>query len=554
MQNPSESESEDIHRARLEEVERDDDKRWSFHPTYTEFKLLLYVGVGNFLDAYDLLIINPVSTMLQYRLYGNDPIPGGIQGVLKASANIGNVIGQFLFGYMGDALGRKALYGKELMLIIFGTIMCLTTPTGWSNIRQLSPQNALIYLTIFRIIVGIGVGADYPVSACVISDRAVIKRRGAILAYVVANQGWGSLVGALATIVVLGCYKHVMDDKGETSKVDGAWRIVMGLSLIPAFGTLYWRLTLPESTRYIRSQHQSSSLDSAGAHDSDAPGSPAEGKLEADAEKDAGKDDTDGTAVHVAEVTRKTYFREAREYFSEWRHLKILIGTSMCWFLLDVAFYGINLNQNFVLQQIGFGGTTGTTWNKLFKITTGNIIVTALGFLPGYYATVLTIETLGRKWIQIQGFLLAGLFLAILASKFHTLSHASFIVCFALLQFFFNFGANMTIYIIPAEVFPTKYRAFGHGFSAAAGKAGALISALVFNQLSFSIGTDKVLWSASSLPPPCIPIAQLIVLRAVFFGCCMLGVFFSLLIPEVRGRDPDAILAQEIAEAANSKR
>lgn len=28
----------------------------------------------------------------------------------------------------------------------------------------------------------------------------------------------------------------------------------------------------------------------------------------------------------------------------------------------------------------------------------------------GYYASVLTIEILGRKWIQIQGFLLAGLF------------------------------------------------------------------------------------------------------------------------------------------------
>jgi MFS transporter, PHS family, inorganic phosphate transporter len=32
------------------------------------------------------------------------------------------------------------------------------------------------------------------------------------------------------------------------------WRIVIGLALIPAFGTLYQRLTLPESTRYIASQ------------------------------------------------------------------------------------------------------------------------------------------------------------------------------------------------------------------------------------------------------------------------------------------------------------
>lgn len=32
------------------------------------------------------------------------------------------------------------------------------------------------------------------------------------------------------------------------------WRIVIGLSLIPAFGTLYQRLTLPESTRFKESQ------------------------------------------------------------------------------------------------------------------------------------------------------------------------------------------------------------------------------------------------------------------------------------------------------------
>jgi hypothetical protein len=41
------------------------------------------------------------------------------------------------------------------------------------------------------------------------------------------------------------------------------------------------------------------------------------------------------------------------------------------------------LNQNVVLQQIGFDGKTGTPWEKLFKVSTGNIIITALGFVPG---------------------------------------------------------------------------------------------------------------------------------------------------------------------------
>ncbi|KAJ8515247.1 hypothetical protein ONZ45_g7288 [Pleurotus djamor] len=193
-----------------------------------------------------------------------------------------------------------------------------------------------------------------------------------------------------------------------------------------------------------------------------------------------------------------------------------------------VRFYGINLNQNVVLQQIGFDGSDGTAWERLFKIATGNIIITALGFVPGYYASILTIELIGRKILQIQGFLMAALFLGILAGRFHTLSTAAFIVNFALLQFFFNFGANTTTYCYPAEVFPTRYRAFAHGISAACGKAGAIISALAFNQLSKSIGTPNVLW--------------------IFFGCCIAGAGFSFLLPEVKGRDPDLIFIEEMKQ------
>ncbi|KIM74205.1 hypothetical protein PILCRDRAFT_48161, partial [Piloderma croceum F 1598] len=139
-----------------------------------------------------------------------------------------------------------------------------------------------------------------------------------------------------------------------------------------------------------------------------------------------------------------------------------------------------------------------------------------------------TIEELGRKWIQIQGFLPAALFLAILAGKFHTLSHAAFIVNFTLLQFFFNFGANSTTYCYPAELFPTRYRAFAHGISAASGKVGAIISASAFSTLSNKVGTPAILW--------------------IFFGSCIAGAVFSLLLPEVRGRNPDIILIEEMKE------
>ena len=47
--------------------------------------------------------------MLQYRLYGGASLPAGLQGFMKAAANIGSVIGQFGFGFAADYFGRKAI-------------------------------------------------------------------------------------------------------------------------------------------------------------------------------------------------------------------------------------------------------------------------------------------------------------------------------------------------------------------------------------------------------------------------------------------------------------
>ncbi|KIJ47754.1 hypothetical protein M422DRAFT_59465 [Sphaerobolus stellatus SS14] len=152
----------------------------------------------------------------------------------------------------------------------------------------------------------------------------------------------------------------------------------------------------------------------------------------------------------------------------------------------------------------------------------------------GYYATILTVEYLGRKWIQVQGFLMAALFLAILAGKFDSLSSAGFIVCFAFLQFFFNFGANATTYLYPAEVFPTRFRASAHGISAACGKVGAIIASVGFNALSSKIGTPNVLW--------------------IFFSVCILGACATFLLPEVKGRDADLVDMEELKEARDKGR
>jgi len=46
-----------------------------------------------------------------------------------------------------------------------------------------------------------------------------------MLAYIFSNQGWGSFIVGLATIIVLAIYHHVIKVEGKMAKVDGGMSI-----------------------------------------------------------------------------------------------------------------------------------------------------------------------------------------------------------------------------------------------------------------------------------------------------------------------------------------
>jgi PHS family inorganic phosphate transporter-like MFS transporter len=59
----------------------------------------------------------------------------------------------------------------------------------------------------------------------------------------------------------------------------------------------------------------------------------------------------------------------------------------------------------------------------------------------------------------------------------------AFVFLYCLTNFFQNFGPNTTTFIIPGEIFPTRYRSTAHGISAASGKLGAIVAQVGFSQL-----------------------------------------------------------------------
>lgn len=192
----------------------------------------------------------------------------------------------------------------------------------------------------------------------------------------------------------------------------------------------------------------------------------------------------------------------------------------------DLAFYGLGLNSTIVLQATGYGDGNNL-YEKLFNHAVGLLILTCAGSLPGYWTAVLTIDTVGRKTLQILGFLFLTIIFCILGFGFHHLSKGSFLALYIIGNFFFNAGPNTTTFIVPGECFPTRYRATGHGVSAAMGKIGAIIAQVISIPLLHDGKTPGCKGTA------CSPnLDKLLKLFALFM---FLGLLTSLLIPETKG-------------------
>lgn len=167
------------------------------------------------------------------------------------------------------------------------------------------------------------------------------------------------------------------------------------------------------------------------------------------------------------------------------RHGTHLIGTTSCWFLLDVAFYSQNLFQKDVYSAVGWlpPSKEMSAVEETFKISRAQSLIALCSTVPGYWVTVALIDRIGRFKIQLQGFFFMTVFMFAVSIPYdHWLHHntTGFLVLYAFTFFFANFGPNSTTFIVPAELFPARFRSTCHGISAACGKAGAIVGSFGF--------------------------------------------------------------------------
>ncbi|KAL0802016.1 hypothetical protein Bca101_057192 [Brassica carinata] len=450
------------------------------------FKAIIVAGMGLFTDAYDLFCIAPIMKMIGHIYYHKDSIGTAVLSTSYAIALLGTALGQLIFGYLGDRVGRRRVYGLCLMIMVLSSFGC-----GFS-VCTTRRSCVIASLGFFRFVLGIGIGGDYPLSATIMSEFANKRTRGAFIAAVFSMQGLGILMSSAVTMAVCEAFKNA--GKGSVEKMraagmetsapaesDIAWRLILMIGALPAALTFYWRMLMPETASKTQIQIfaytalvENNAIQAA----KDMQSVMSESILSQIAE------DSPSETPRQPQSSSSPYKLFSRRFLS--LHGCDLFAASANWFLVDVVFYTSNLLLSQIFTFSNKPPNPTNVYDSAFEVAKVAAIVAACSTIPGYWFTVYFIDRIGRVKIQIMGFflmavvyLVAGIPYSWYWSK-HEKTNKGFMVLYGLIFFFSNFGPNTTTFIVPAELFPARFRSTCHGISGAAGKLGAIVGTVGF--------------------------------------------------------------------------
>lgn len=208
------------------------------------------------------------------------------------------------------------------------------------------------------------------------------------------RQGFGNLAAALVSFVATVGFKQSLIGSTTPAQCDAdckiaadkIWRTIVAFGALPAICALYFRLTIPETPRYTRDVSQDVTRARADAL----------AYLKGDRAGDVEEEQAVRAEIRRRSVGAKAPVADFWHHFGKWKYGKILLGTSGSWFFIDIAFWGLGLNNSAILSAIGYASADNVYLN-LHNIAVGNLILSVAGNIPGYWVSVLLIDTIGRK-------------------------------------------------------------------------------------------------------------------------------------------------------------
>ncbi|WP_232668509.1 MFS transporter [Pseudonocardia sp. TRM90224] len=433
-------------------------------------KIFIIGGLGYMFDAWDVAL-NGFLTPLLGTEFG---LSGGQRGLVATANLVGMAVGAVAWGTIADRVGRKRAFSITLLIFALFSVLGALSP-NWE-----------IFL-VLRFLAGVGLGGCIPVDYALVSEFSPKKQRGRVLA---AMDGWWpvgtTLAGLSATFLV---------------PVQGNWRWMLTLMVLPALLLFWVRRGIPESPLYLARTGR---------------------ETEARAVIDDLVVRTGATHEPYEILEPAPALRQRRGVGAALEQLRLVWAfspriTSVAWALfisVMLVYYAALSWMPSILRAQGLDDVAAFA---------GTTIMNAVGIL-GVVTAVLLVEVVGRKWVIGVAGPAAALALLVFALVLDVPSAAiAMIAVFG----FLSLTVIPVMYAYVSELYPTPLRASGFGWASSSSRAVTGFAPLLFG---------SVLWPVLGLP-----------LTFTLLGVLVVGavVWMAVAAPETRGRELDNITGDE---------
>ncbi len=410
-------------------------------------RALIAIGLGEFVDAYDLIVISGALLVLKphFRL------STGEVSWLVAAAFFGSAVGALFFGDLVDRIGRRRVFVLNLVAFVGLALVSAVVTEVWM-------------LFVVRVLIGVAIGADIAASISFLAELSPKGSRGG-WAGAMPQITW-SLGAMCSVLVAAGLYVLVGSE---------SWRLMFAAGAVPAVVVLLLRRSLPDSPRWLLGQGRVE--EAAGVFEQFGLRVLDRSRLVAPA------------APPVAVVGLEPYaklFAGARRMAVVWAIL--MIG------LIPLNGIGQSVLGPYVLHEFGHHSTVGALLGTS---------VIWIGALVGSYLAWRTIDRIGRISSIVAVLIGFVVVYVLMAAAFQTVW---FVPLYCLLGVVTWWGAS-ACWPLPSELAPTAVRGRAQGLGSGLQRFSIGVNLLFVPHMLAWVGFAAMALVAAGLSVAFIPLA-----------------------------------------------
>ncbi|MEV2190050.1 MFS transporter [Streptomyces phaeochromogenes] len=362
-------------------------------------------------------------------------------GLIAASVLVGVFVGGAVFGPITDRVGRHLMYVLNLATFVVFSALQFFVTEAWQ-------------LLVLRLLIGIAIGADYPIASALTTELVPRRMRGPALSGLVLAWwvGYGVSYWVGWALTGLG---------------DDSWRWMLASGTVPALIFLFMRAGIPESPRWLASRGRMDEAKAVVRKHLGQEVSDEELLAEGRQEKRGGSG-----LGNLVEIFKRGYTVP-------------VVFCSVFWICQVAPAFAVRSFQPQMLSAFGVGGTYGAS----ALITTIAVAGIGLGLV--------VVNRIGRRSLLISSFVCINVSLIALAVL--PLHWAFAVVAlFAAFQFFEAAGSGLQ-FVYPSELFPTDLRATGVGIATAMSRVGSATSTFLLPIAAEDLGVRGTLGIAVAI-------------------------------------------------------